>query len=219
MFLADSKILQILNSSQSENAVTFDAGSSHQGGARPIMKLAGVLEEKKRVLLERWFRAVADTYPPETSRFLRSEKNRFANPVGFAVMGGLKGLLECLIAGAEGEAMKPHLDEIVRIRAVQNFSPAESVGCLLFLKEIVREELGERGRGDLQEELGRLDGRIDRLVLLSFDNYMACRETLFEIKVKELKDMIAVQTGNAWRRAVAGGRSAPNKEPTAEGQS
>lgn len=194
----------------------FDALCSTQRGKAGNVKLTGALEKRKKEILERWFRAVADTYPPETSRFLRAEKDRFANPVGFAVTKGLSGILECLLADAPQEEIAPHLDEIVRIRAVQSFTPSRSVDCLLAVKGIVREVLAGReepGEGEFRE----FDDRVDRLMLIAFDNYMDCRERLFDIKVKELKEMVAIQTRNSWKKSAVSPTNA--KERTAEGQS
>ncbi len=180
------------------------------------VKLIAALEKRKKDVLAKWFQNVADTYPPETSRFLRAEKNRFANPVGFAITQGLSGVFECLLADSERGHVEPHLDEIVRIRAIQSFSPSQSVACLLSLKGIVRAQVAGEADPVSEDELREFDGRIDRLMLIAFDNYMDCRERLFEIKVRELKEMVAIQAGNAWRKQTVKGT---NEELTAEGQS
>ena len=168
------------------------------------------LGKKKEVLLEKWFQAVADTYPEETSRFLRDRADRFANPVGHALRSGLAGLLAGLLEGAGEKDLAPHLDEIVRIRAVQEFSPSQAVDFVFAFRRIARETIGAE-----VDDLGELDGRIDGLALLAFDNYMACRERLFEIKVKELRDMVAIQTRSMWKAAAGkGGATVPREEPS-----
>lgn len=165
------------------------------------MEITGILKERKKDVLDRWFQEVADTYPGETPRFLRNKADRFANPLGHAVRQGLEGLLNGLLSGAGDDGLAPHLDEIVRIRAVQEFSPSEAVRFVFQLKGIVREEHGGRSGEALADELSEMETRIDRLALLAFDNYMSCRERLFEIRVKELKDTISVQARNTWRPA------------------
>jgi hypothetical protein len=161
-----------------------------------------------------WFQDVAKTYPEETTRFLQNRADRFANPVGHAVRRGLEGVLDSLVAGAEREEIASHLDEIVRIRAVQQFSPSGALSFIFSLKDIVRRVCAAERSAEAEAELKEFDSRIDRLALLAFDNYMECRETLFEIKVKELKDLVAIQTRNMWKSAAAeGGGEAPNKEP------
>ena len=173
-----------------------------------------VLEKKKDTLLDRWFQVVADSYPDETSRFLRNKADRFSNPVGHAVRQGLQGLLNGLLSGAGEDELAPHLDEIVRIRAVQEFSPSEAGQFSFSLKNIVGETCGAGGAQAFTEEFAEFDSRIDGLALLAFDNYMSCRETLFEIKVKELRDMVSIQTRNMWKAAAGeGGGTVSNKEP------
>jgi hypothetical protein len=160
--------------------------------------LNGILDREKKAVLDRWFKQVADSYPAETSLFLASRQDRFANPVGAAVSGGLKGLLEGLLADADSEELAPYLDDIVRIRAVQKFSPSEAVSFIFALKGIIREIAAEeKGQGDPAglEAMRAMEARIDRLALLAFDNYSACREKLFEIKLRELRDRLAMGAG------------------------
>ena len=154
-----------------------------------------MLDRKKKAVLDRWFQAVADSYPAETSLFLRSRQDRFANPVGAAVQGGLKGLLEGLLADGDSEKLAPFLDDIVRIRAVQKFTPSEAVSFIFALKGIIREMAAEeKGEGD-PAGIETMEARIDRLALQAFDNYSACREKLYEIKLRELRDRIAMGAG------------------------
>ena len=157
------------------------------------MDLNDILDRKKKAVLDRWFQEVADSYPAETSLFLRSRQDRFANPVGAAVHGGLKGLFEGLLSGADSEGLAPILDDIVRIRAVQKFSPSEAVSFIFALKGIIR-EVAEHEKGD-PTDVEAMDARIDRLALQAFDNYSACREKLYEIKLRELRDRIAIGAG------------------------
>jgi hypothetical protein len=176
------------------------------------------LEKKTDTLLDRWFQVVADSYPGETSHFLRNKADRFANPVGHAVRQSLQGLLKGLLDGAGEDDLAPHLDEIVRIRAVQQFSPSKAVAFIFSLKEIARETCGaDCAQGPLPE-FTEFESRVDRLGLQAFDNYMACRETLFEIKVKELRDMVAIQTRNMWKAAVGKGGTTVSNEESSGGQ-
>ena len=162
------------------------------------MELIAVLESRKEDVLDRWFQAVADSYPDETTRFLGTKNSRFANPVGHAVRRGLDGILTSLIAGASDEEIVSHLDEIVRIRAVQNFSPSEALSFVFELKPIVKDAQSRKGEGAGPDGL---DETVERLVKLAMDNYMACRQTLFEIRIKELKDTVEIQSRNMWKDA------------------
>jgi hypothetical protein len=80
------------------------------------------------------------------------------------------------------------LDSIIRIRAVQDFSPSEAVSFLLGLKSVIREELGFKTlQNGHSEEWAELDERIDGLLLLGFDMYSQCRQKIYDIRINEVK--------------------------------
>jgi hypothetical protein len=92
------------------------------------MGLFEQLALKKDAVFDRWFARVIDTYPAETARFLRSQKETFSNPVGQATVTGLKKLIDLLDEQPDTNAAKKAIDPIVRIRAVQNFTPSQAIG-------------------------------------------------------------------------------------------
>jgi hypothetical protein len=152
------------------------------------MDLRNLLSEKRPAILKRWFDAVLETYPADTSNFLKKQKNQFTNPVGHTIYQGMEHILEELLRGTDLDKLVPSLDNIVRIRAVQDLTPSQAVSFILFLKKIIREELGNNVRehsacGDI---LG-LEDRIDTLALMSFDIYISCREKIYELKANETK--------------------------------
>ncbi len=167
------------------------------------MKLYNLLSEKKSAILDKWYDAVLDTYPSDTSGFLKGQKNSFLNPVGFTIFQGIENLFEELLCennppisplvkggegGLSGERASLFLDNIIRIRAVQEFTPSQSVAFVLLLKNAIREELkSELVEQQLLEELLFFESKIDDMALLSFDIYMKCREKLFQLKVNELQ--------------------------------
>jgi len=84
----------------------------------------------------------------------------------------------------------------VRIRAVQEFSPSAAVGFVYALRGILREELASAGldaAGHAAVESG-----VDRLALAAFDAYMKCREKIFEIRVREIREsqLLAARLGS-----------------------
>jgi len=152
------------------------------------MKWKSLLSERRSAILKKWFDAILETYPAETSSFLKNQKNRFANPVGHTILDGIEGLFRGLLDGMAPEKLSPFLDNIIRIKAVQDFTPSQAISFIFLLKKVLREELksDENGFG---EELLALESKIDELALLSFDIYMKCREKLYELKVNELNRM------------------------------
>jgi len=155
------------------------------------MNLKQKLVEKKPAILKKWFDAVADTYPDNTAGFLKKKKAQFTNPVGYTLSEGLDGLDESLLQGMIPDTVSRFLDGIIRIRAVQDFSPSEAVAFIFQLKKIVRQELGNEivQQQHMTEELAAFDSAIDDLALFSFDVYMKCREKIYEIKANEARNM------------------------------
>ncbi len=149
------------------------------------------LTERKSAILKKWFDAVADTYPEDTSGFLKKQKAQFTNPVGYNLAEGLEGLFDALLQGMIPDTVSAFLDSIVRIRAIQDFTPSEAVSFIFQLKKIVRQELGSEVVQQLRvvEELTAFDAAVDDLVLFSFDIYMKCREKIYEIKANEARSM------------------------------
>lgn len=149
------------------------------------------LVEQKSAILKKWFNAVADTYPDNTAGFLKKQKAQFTNPVGYTLAEGLDGLYESLLQGMIPDTVSTFLDGIVRIRAVQEFTPSEAVAFIFHLKKIVRQELGSEftQQQRMIEELAAFDSAIDDLALFSFDIYMKCREKIYELKANEARNM------------------------------
>ena len=103
--------------------------------------LAKYLEQEKQAVLKRWLELTLDTYPGEAKKFLAGNANRFANPVGSSIQSGMEAIYDSLLKEDTGltPPFMEHLDKIIRIRAVQDFTPALAVGFVFLLKSAVRE--------------------------------------------------------------------------------
>ncbi len=155
------------------------------------MELEKVLTRNRKSITQRWIAMVMETYPPETARTLKKETNRFANPVGQAIREGLEGLFGELISGLNPERITPFLDKVIRVRAIQDFSPGDALSFVFSLKDLVRQQVAQERGGQASvpaAELAEFEARIDRLALLAFDNYTQCREKLYEIRINEIKN-------------------------------
>jgi hypothetical protein len=156
------------------------------------MSLTAHLTEKKSAILGRWLTTIYESYPPETAIFLRKEKDRFDNPAGYRISQGLEGLYSVLLQDMEREQILSFLDEIIRIRVLQNFAPSQALAFVFLLKDTIRRELAEEIRTEnLAAELLDLESRIDGLGLLAFDVYTKRREKLQEIRIDEEKRRIS----------------------------
>ena len=149
------------------------------------MSVMAQLISQKEAVVSKWLDLVIDTYPPETARFLRGQKDPFANPVGQTTRQSLAILVDMVFADMDEAAAINALDPIIRIRAIQAFTPAQAVAFVFELKPILRKVAGA---ATADQAWAQLDGRIDRLVLMAFDIYMQCREKIYELKANEMKN-------------------------------
>lgn len=155
------------------------------------MGLKTLLYEKKSKILQRWISLIFETYPPDVSRFLKLETDRFANPVGYTIIKGSETLFDELTQEETTAKVISALDSIIRIRAVQDFNQSQAIDFVLLLKEAVREELkinnkdcNGRVAPDILKELEIFEARIDDLASLALNVYAKCREDVNRIKMR-----------------------------------
>jgi hypothetical protein len=141
-------------------------------------KVMEELAEKRDTILEKWLEQTLASYPSQTARFLRNENDRFHNPVGHTLKEGLATLLDEISGEMDAAKIRPALESIVRLRAVQDFTAAQATGFVFALREILSDNLEGGGPPTWQK-------RIDEVALLAFDLYMKCREAIHEIKAQE----------------------------------
>lgn len=155
-----------------------------------MMGLERFLAEDKPALSKAWFDLIIGTYPPETSALLQKDKNQFSNPVGYTVSQGVSGIIDEMLGDFDRDKVLPLLDQMVRIRAIQDFSPAQAVGFVFLLKKIVRNlaEEGIREKTVSPQDVLAFESKIDELALMAFNAYVSCREKLYELRVNEVKN-------------------------------
>ena len=156
------------------------------------MKLLSLLSERKTSLADRWLKRLFESYPPQTAIFLKKEKDQFDNPVGYQLSQGLGRIVGTLIQEMDRDQVVAALDEVIRIRALQSFSPSQALAFIFLLKNVIREELAaELQDGQFSRELQEVESRIDGMALLSFEVYTQRREKLYEIRVTEVKNRVS----------------------------
>ncbi len=150
------------------------------------MRLFELLKKKEEKIVAVWVERTLDSYI--SSDFFKQATNQFANPVGANIRTGLTKILQLMLSEAEAQEYAEPLDQVIRIRAVQEFTPAQAVAPLFEVKWVVRQILSgdEQGR-PLLSELGPFDREVDRVVLMAFDMYMRCRDRLYQARIRELK--------------------------------
>jgi hypothetical protein len=160
--------------------------------------LEKILSKNKAFIAKQWFHLAAQTYAADTAKFLQSKTDPIANPVGSTLMTGLDGILEHLIHAADPNTLHSHLDSIIRIRAVQDFSPSQATAFILSLKKVLRDYFAKELRDSrLAAEFIELESSIDQICLIAFDIYMQCREKVYQISANETRK----RTFKAFERA------------------
>ncbi len=153
------------------------------------MTLKELLLSCRETVTKRWTEAVHGSYPFGTIGFLRTQSNRFANPVGYRTGEAATALFAALLADDPNQkALGQALDDLIRVRAIQDFSPEEAVGVIFLLKRLLWEEIGVQIK-----EHGLVDGfraveeKIDACALMSFGIYARCRESIHMMRAEEFR--------------------------------
>jgi len=150
--------------------------------------LKDILLQHKEAILERWFCLIMETYPTDLSVLLKKEKDRFVNPVGSTFARGIETLFSEILHEWDDQKLSHPLEDIVKIRCVQDFSPSQGIGFVFLLKRAIQEVLaGKIQEKQILQEWLKFQSKIDQLVLLAFDIYMRCREKIYEIRVNEAR--------------------------------
>ena len=80
------------------------------------MEMATILVDERETVLEMWFDAITKTYPRQTSDFLAKQKDRFRNPLGYAIERAIGPIYEQIVTDMNEAELLDSLDGIVRIR-------------------------------------------------------------------------------------------------------
>jgi len=150
------------------------------------MDRSEALDARREAILERWFQAVLATYPPDAAGFIAGQRDRFHNPVGATIREGLAAIFAAVRDGRPDGDLAAALDGIIRVRAVQELAPSAAVGFVYDLRGILRDALADSGLP--AAELASVDAVVDRLALAAFDVYMECRQRLFDIRAREIRE-------------------------------
>jgi len=153
-----------------------------------VLNLKSFLAENKETLLTRWFHLVLEAYPKETARHFKNDKSQFANPIGHNIHEGLDAIYDELIQEMNEEQLYKALDRILRIMAIQDITPSQAVLFLFKLKNVVRESVAkELKTGKLIDQLFAYEEKIDQAIHLAFNIYIECRETIYKMRLHEVK--------------------------------
>jgi hypothetical protein len=160
--------------------------------------LKGLIQKNKNQIIKNWFDTTIQTYAPDTAQFFKDQKDQFGNPVGSITSKGIAFLMDQLLDTFDPDAIKAYLDPVIRIRAIQDFTPSQATGFILLLKKVLRENLAsELQNAAYARQLLEFESKIDQLCLLAFDLYMDCKEKIYELSANETRK----RTFRAFERA------------------
>lgn len=159
--------------------------------------LKEILSKKKSSILEKWIKSIADDYPADASKFLRLQKDRFSNPLGYTISSSAENIFNEILNENNQVSIKASLRDIIKVKAVQEFSPSQAIEFIFSLKKVVREELRQEITVEkVLKELMAFESGIDDLALAAFDKFMEAREKIFQIRIKEIKAKILFNDAN-----------------------
>jgi len=146
------------------------------------------LAEKKADIVSKWFHNLCQEYPDKTVDHLKNSKSQFANPIGHNLYQGLEGIFDQALEDGDAEEFCLNLDKVLRIKAVQDFSPSQAIAFIFILKNHIREELYNQSSKEVTfKELAVIEQRIDNIALIAFDIYTQCREAIYQLRIDEVK--------------------------------
>lgn len=151
-----------------------------------------LMNDKKQTVLIRWQKAAMDSGTHKDGFKSPKPGGRFSDPMTFLVEKSTEEMWEWLI-DADATDLYSALENICRLKAVQDDSPAKALGFIFDLKQIIRDELAE-GKEYIPGIL-ELDKRIDEIALLAFDIYSRCRARIYELQINEIKRMYGRDAG------------------------
>lgn len=141
---------------------------------------------------ERWLAAAAAAYGGLIAEHALAGSDPFRNPIGHTLRKNLAALVREFFGSMDEAAIDAAFAEIMALRSIQDLSVERAVGFVFTLRCIAREQAP-------QMQSTEVEGRIDRLALSAFRQYLACRERLADLKLNEHLRAIGVSRLRAAR--------------------
>ncbi|MCT4534048.1 RsbRD N-terminal domain-containing protein [Halodesulfovibrio sp.] len=154
-----------------------------------MQQIKTIFSEHKETITEEWIAAIFGTYDIDTVGFLRSQDNAFSNPVGNKTKKATAIIIGALADdNLDSDILKPALNEIVQVRAVQKFEADQAMAVLFILKTIIRKHIVPKlSKSEEFADLLELESKIDSLALMGFRIYSECRDKVQRMRVDEFK--------------------------------
>ncbi len=175
-------------------AAPVTAAGANAHFLKAVMDIKAFCASRGEALTDAWVTRFFASYPIDSTGFMRTRRDRFANPVGETTRNAAALLFRAVIGeDVDSEDVKTALHDLVWIRAVQDMTPSQAVGAVVLLKDILRKDVlpectkpEHSTSGALQGYL-EMESRIDTLCLLALDMYAEARERVFRARIEDIK--------------------------------
>ncbi|MBU6445280.1 MAG: RsbRD N-terminal domain-containing protein [Alphaproteobacteria bacterium] len=128
-------------------------------------------------VLERWLAAAAEVYGGIFAEHTIGERDPFRNPIGHTLRVSLTVLVREFFGAMQPAAIDAAFADIMALRSIQALAVEQAVGFVFGLRGIARATPAMMPAD--------AEARIDKLALSAFQQYLACRERLAELKLNE----------------------------------
>ncbi|MFP3981154.1 MAG: RsbRD N-terminal domain-containing protein [Desulfobacterales bacterium] len=152
-----------------------------------------IISARRQRWIGKWLDALMQTYPDESARFFKDTKDPFANPVGATMKKGITDLFDVVTAEAfDPEAAHTALEPMIRVRAIQEFTPSQAVSFVTEIKSIVHSDAGSSAQAHPQaEKLRQIADNADRALLAAFDIYVNCKKQVYQLRARQARDSVS----------------------------
>ena len=156
------------------------------------MELQQYLTENRKKLVDSWITSVIETYPPESVKFFKTMKDPFSNPVGSTIRRSIDLLFtEITKDKMDSAAVNEALEPIVRLRAVQEFTPSQAISFVFTIKHLLRKALAKQKTDTrISHFLSDVEANTEELLLTALDIYGKCREKIYNLRINQAKNSL-----------------------------
>jgi hypothetical protein len=144
-----------------------------------------LISEKKQPILKKWQSAALGSSVNMAMR--RKLGSRFSDPTGYVIEQSTGEILEWLIRVENDVDLFAPLEQICKLKAIQDIRPAEALSFIFNLKQVIREEIAdENDNFHWAVDMSEVERRIDEIGLLAFNIYSDCRAKIYELRMNEI---------------------------------
>ncbi len=156
------------------------------------MELEKYLVENRKKLVEKWVSAVIETYPPDSVSFFTKTKDPFANPVGNTIKRSIDLLFtEVVKKKMDRAAVQEAMEPIIRLRAVQEFTPSQAMAFIFSIKYLLKDALKKHLTDkDVERFLETVSANTEELMLVAVNIYAACRDKIYTLRINQSKESL-----------------------------